>query len=208
MYGLERDNLAWCEIDGQLIFLDIAQDRYFRLPDKHSREVIEALGPPWQSRQSRWRQPHRLPVPSGWKDPARTSPAISDGPFNLAEVARALWVQRRAERRLAQHSFASNILALRSMLDARPGTACQAGCADVPTIRAFEHARLLRSAADRCLPRSIALACCLAARGVRPVVVIGVKLAPFGAHCWVQAGDEVLGDTAEEVLRYRPILVI
>jgi len=76
------------------------------------------------------------------------------------------------------------------------------------TIRAFEHARLIRSAADRCLPRSIALALGLAARGCRAHVVIGVKLAPFAAHCWAQAGDEVLNDSAEEVQRYTPILVV
>ncbi|HCY01912.1 MAG TPA: lasso peptide biosynthesis B2 protein, partial [Erythrobacter sp.] len=31
---------------------------------------------------------------------------------------------------------------------------------------------------------------------------------PFGAHCWVQHGEAVLNDTAEEVLRYTPILVV
>lgn len=76
------------------------------------------------------------------------------------------------------------------------------------SISAFEHARLLRTAADRCLPRSIALALCLASDGKRTNLVIGVKLAPFGAHCWVQSGDEVLNDSVEEVLRYQPILII
>ena len=205
MHGLKRDNLAWCEIDGQLIFLDITQDRYFRLPDTRNREALEALGQPGPDRRG---QPPGFPVPTGWRMPVRSSLAMAEGAFQLAEVARALWVQRRAERRLALRSFSSNLIALRRTLEARPGTACLAGCADARTIRAFEHARLLRSAADRCLPRSIALACCLAARGARAMVVIGVKLAPFGAHCWAQAGDEVLCDTAEEVLRYRPILVI
>ena len=76
------------------------------------------------------------------------------------------------------------------------------------TIRAFEYARLLRTAADRCLPRSIALALCLASDGMRANVVVGVRLAPFGAHCWVQQGGDVLNDSVEEVLCYRPILVI
>lgn len=205
MRDLEPDNLAWCEIDGQLIFLDIARDRYFRLPDARGREAVRALGPHGPDRRS---QPDNLPAPADWKVPARSSPAIAEGAFNLAEVARALWVQRRVERRLALRSFSSNLLALRRTLEARSGLDHPAGDAVARTIRAFEHARLLRSAADRCLPRSIALACCLAARGARAYVVIGVKLAPFGAHCWAQAGGEVLGDTAEEVLRYQPILII
>ena len=75
-------------------------------------------------------------------------------------------------------------------------------------LRAFEHARLLRSAADRCLPRSIALSLRLARRGIHAHIVIGVRSDPFGAHCWVQHGEAVLNDTAEEVLRYTPILVV
>jgi hypothetical protein len=43
---------------------------------------------------------------------------------------------------------------------------------------------------------------------MRANVVLGVKQGPFGAHCWVQHGSEILNDSVEEVLRYRPILVI
>lgn len=75
-------------------------------------------------------------------------------------------------------------------------------------VRAFEQARLLRSTADRCLPRSIALALCLTAKQCRVHVVLGVKLAPFSAHCWVQDGGAVLNDSLEEVQRYSPILVV
>ena len=77
-----------------------------------------------------------------------------------------------------------------------------------PTVRAFEHARLLRSAADRCLPRSIALKLRLAKLRHRTHLVIGVKDRPFGAHAWVQHGDIVLNDSLEEVRRYTPILII
>lgn len=205
MPGSEHGDLAWCAIDGQLIFLDIRRDRYFRLPDAQNREAMRALG---RSGQGRRGQPAALPLPPGWQEPVRSSPAILEGPFQLAEVARALWAQRRAERWLAHRSISSVLGDLRGTLE----THCAGGVADTDaaarTIRAFEYARLLRSAADRCLPRSIALALCLAARGLRAHVVIGVKLAPFGAHAWAQAGDHVLGDSAEEVLRYSPILIV
>jgi hypothetical protein len=75
-------------------------------------------------------------------------------------------------------------------------------------VRAFEHARILRTAANRCLPRSIALSIRLASCGTRANVVIAVKLAPFAAHCWSQAGDVVLNDSVEEVQRYTPLLVL
>jgi len=75
-------------------------------------------------------------------------------------------------------------------------------------VRAFEHARVLRSPADKCLPRSLAIALCLARHGVHADVVLAVKLGPFAAHCWAQADGEVLNDTAEEVALYTPILVV
>jgi hypothetical protein len=40
-----------------------------------------------------------------------------------------------------------------------------------------------------------------------PQWVVGVKVEPFGAHCWVQDGDTVLNDTVEAVRQYTPILV-
>ncbi|MBU2588551.1 MAG: lasso peptide biosynthesis B2 protein [Alphaproteobacteria bacterium] len=179
MPGPEHCDLAWCAIDGQLIFLDLRRDRYFRLPQAQNREAVRALDLSGPGRRG---PPASLPFPHDWQEPARASPAIAAGPFRLAEVARALWAQRRAERWLAHRPFSSVLFDLRGTLE----THCASGFADADaaarTIRAFEYARLLRSAADRCLPRSIALALCLAARGVRAHVVIGVKLAPFGAH--------------------------
>jgi hypothetical protein len=202
---LSRSELAWCEIDAQLIFLDIAADSYFRLSEPANREVLAEID---RRGLPRSRQPVRLPLPSDWLTPVRTSPAIETGEFRLGDVARALWTQRRIEARLARRSFSSILLELRSATELRASTTAAEGSMSDRMVRAFEHARLLRTAADRCLPRSIALAFCLAMRGVSARAVIGVKLAPFAAHCWAQAGDEVLNDSVEEVLRYRPILII
>ncbi|MBD3774932.1 MAG: lasso peptide biosynthesis B2 protein [Rhodobacteraceae bacterium] len=194
--------LAWCEIDGQAIFLDIAGDRYFRLDGQDNRAFLDqAVGPG----RERWHQPDALPRPPDWQAPRRTCPDMQQGPFRLADVAQAMWMQRRVERRLASHPLANVLFDTHRLLRPR-AVACEQ--AQARMVRAFEYARLLRTAADRCLPRSLALALCLAARDVPAHVVIGVKLAPFAAHCWVQRGDMVLGDTAEEALRYTPILVL
>lgn len=205
MPDLDFDNLAWCEIDGTLIFLDIAQDRYFRLPETRNAAVLGELD---ASGRVRAGQPAGWCRPPGWAQPMRQSPLIDDGPFRLGEVARSLWVQRRVERRLAGSSFAMVLKELRQVVSHCALDIAAVECGGARTVRAFEHARLLRTAADRCLPRSIALALCLAARGCRAQVVIGVKLAPFAAHCWAQSGDEVLNDTAAEVRRYTPIMVV
>jgi hypothetical protein len=41
-----------------------------------------------------------------------------------------------------------------------------------------------------------------------PGWVFGVMTKPFGAHCWIQAGDVVLNDVPENVRRFEPILVV
>lgn len=205
MSSFDPQHLAYCEIDGTLIFLDIAADRYFCLTDAGNHKMHAAIDLPLSGS---WHQPSSFPRPADWTAPTKSIPAMHTGRFQIAEVARAIWLQRRIERRLVSTSLAQvlgdvcRITASRKT--SRPITDIRAS----QIIRAFEQAKLLRTAADRCLPRSIALALCLAARGVKVQVVIGVKLAQFGAHCWAQAGDEVLNDSAEEALRHSPILVI
>jgi Transglutaminase-like superfamily len=187
MIRLDSDDLAWCNIDGVLVFLDIVKDRYFTLADKENQLTRDELA---STGDAHWHQPSWLPKPSGLAPVLTTSDALDSYPFNLAGVARAMWVQRRVEHRLAAKGFAEIIAYLHT------------------TISSFAHSQLIRTAADRCLPRSIALALCLAARGVRAHVVIGVKLRPFGAHCWVQADGQTLNESVAEVHRYEPILVI
>lgn len=117
-------------------------------------------------------------------------------------------MQRRVESRLAADGFARVLADLRCLLERRTFVLQELSKAGGATVRAFEHARLLRTAAERCLPRSIALALCLASRGDRSHVVLGVRVSPFGAHSWAQQGDTVLNDSLEEVNRYHPILVV
>lgn len=205
MHHLDFDSLAWCEIDGTLIFLDIAQDRYFRLPETRNEAVLSELD---ASGRGRCGQPLGWVRPSDWVPPLRQCRFVDVGPFRLGDIARSLWIQRRIERRLLARSLRSVLTELHHVVAHREAATSQLDCAGARTIRAFEHSRLLRSAADRCLPRSIALAFALAAQRCHAHVVIGVKLAPFAAHCWVQAGDEVLNDSAEEVRRYTQILVV
>ncbi|TPG21790.1 lasso peptide biosynthesis B2 protein [Sphingomonas koreensis] len=61
---------------------------------------------------------------------------------------------------------------------------------------------------DQCVPRSVAIMrCCLAAH-IDATLVIGVKLRPFAAHCWVQHGDMLLAEQLDTVRLYTPILVV
>lgn len=205
MSELERADLAWCRIGDQLIFLDIAKDRYFRLPGERNRSIVDFLD---ASSRKDWQQPAILPRPENWQFPQQASPSIGTGQFRLAEVARALWVQRRIEKRLASRPFAAVLAELRLLVTTRTADTQSLGGKGADCVRGFEYARLFRTAANHCLPRSIALASCLAARGVRSHLVLGVRTLPFAAHCWVQQGTSVLNDSLEEVQRFHPILVV
>jgi hypothetical protein len=59
-----------------------------------------------------------------------------------------------------------------------------------------------------CLFDSIALIEFLAQFNIFPTLVFGVRPEPFGAHCWVQAADVALNDTAEYTSEFTPIMAI
>ncbi len=59
-----------------------------------------------------------------------------------------------------------------------------------------------------CLFDSLALLHFLARFDVFPQWVYGVKLEPWGAHCWVQSGDLVVNDIVDNVNSYTPIMSI
>ena len=199
-----EDSLAWCECDGRLVFLDVRADRYFQLSFDREMAFREARDNPEEKSR---RQPSIFPLRAAWHTPTHASQAIAHGPFNLADIAAAIWWQRRVERRLISGSLYQTLLALRDA-QRRVATGVQSSEKRDRTLRAFQHARVLRTAADRCLPRSIALALRLARDGLAAQLVIGVRTNPFGAHSWAQHEDEVLNDSVEEVLRFTPILIV
>ena len=67
---------------------------------------------------------------------------------------------------------------------------------------------LLFAAQDACLYDSLALTRFLSYYRQYPACVIGVRTAPFGAHCWVQEAGFVFNDAPEYVRRFTPILAV
>lgn len=59
-----------------------------------------------------------------------------------------------------------------------------------------------------CLQRGFRLHHHLHCSGIAARWVFGVRTWPFLAHCWVQVGDRVVGDTAERVGAFSPILAV
>lgn len=210
--------IAYCLVEGRAVFLDLAGDRYFRLGASRNADFVAAIsGLP--TAPNAIGELVRAGVPFDGQtclaregktqcDVRRQATDVLSGPFRLEDVAHALWLQRRIEIRLARRGLKDLLEEVcRRRPGRRIGTATNEGKA-ARILRAFEYARLLRSPANRCLPRSIAVATALARHDIHAEVVIGVKLEPFAAHCWVQRRDEVLNDTVEEVGKFTPILVV
>ena len=88
-----------------------------------------------------------------------------------------------------------------------------------PPAEVFDEARLARCLAayeavlpwvpgeGECLQRAFQLRRLLTRQGFACDWVFGVRTWPFGAHCWIQIGDRVVGDTLGRVQTYVPIMV-
>ena len=84
--------------------------------------------------------------------------------------------------------------------------------ADVPTARAagsaFAATALWYNRTARCLSVSVATMHWLIARGCAATLVMGVKLHPFQAHCWVQVEGNLVNDDVDSVRPFVPIVVV
>ncbi|GGC05050.1 hypothetical protein GCM10011494_24510 [Novosphingobium endophyticum] len=214
-----RAGISYCDAGGRLIFLDVHADRYFCLAPEAEAAFRRLVAHPGASEAA---APGLLE--SGML--VRTRHAEVPRPFSLARRAEtSLLDLPRLRASSAELLAALSRLALAGLLLRRRGlrrslerlAAARPSCAparlDMPQAlqrpaAAFEmSARLVRSH-DQCLPRSIALARHCAARGLAADLVIGVRLRPFAAHAWVQAGPWLLNDRLDTVRTYTPILAV
>jgi hypothetical protein len=197
---------AWTVAEDQAIFLDLLQDRYFGLGEPGNSRFRARIA---RGELAAWQLPACLPKPHACETPLSGPPPLADNSFDIAGMAAALWVERRIERRIKAKPFHQILIGIRKMAEHRISDVSEARPGCIPGIVAdSERARLIRSAANRCVPRSLALVLRCATRGIRVHAVIGVKTKPFEAHCWAQYGSVVLTDPIEHVLQFQPILVI
>lgn len=214
------DHLSFCLISGEPVFLDVARDRYFRLgpalTEAFSQLRCPADGVRPDEAVALLREAGIIePV----KHPSTFDPApgfIPDGSLIEEEDPRP------APGLLAPLEVAADLLRLRRSLargrldhmigDLRRARAehsgAKAGEERTGTLAAtFLAARRWIPVAPACLADSLALSAFLARRGAFPSLVVGVKLDPFAAHCWVQTPARVLNDAAGHAADFTPILV-
>lgn len=206
MSQIDHDWTAWTLAGEQAIFLDLLGDRYFGLGEPENSRFRARIA---SCELAEWHLPACLPRPEAWESPNSGPPVSDESRLDIAGIAAALWIQRRLEVRLRTMPFHQFLIGIREMAEHRlsGGTDARAECMR-GIVADFERARLIRSAANRCVPRSLAFVLRCAARGLRVHAVIGVKSKPFEAHCWAQHGSVVLTDPLEHVLQFKPLLVI
>lgn len=209
-------------IDGDLVFLDVAGDRYVCLPKANAQHV--AIG----ERDVQVADPALAeelcaggllgfgadpPLIAAVEPPAR--PTQSAVPWS---VDQAQWgdaaALTRATLDLARHYRARPFAQIIKTARARPPCGPPRGRArDRETtleavVSDFHRWVPYAPVSGKCLLRSFMLLRLLQRHGLDAVWVFGVATWPFQGHCWLQSGDTVLDDTVERLAPFHPILAI
>lgn len=203
-------------VDEVPIFLDARQGRYFLLRGEMARSFCAfASGHASPSQIERLTRHHLVEPDVPPQETRREAMPISashlDQPLPRVSaklIGQAVLRQWSARLSLRRRGFARVIQDLEKSRALRKEPTHQVPTTSEAAIAAaFLQAQRLISAADQCLPRSLAIAAMLDSHGHTPTVVMGVQL-PFAAHCWVQCEDRVVSDPIERIADFEPILAL
>ncbi len=217
------DDVSYCHVDGCLIFSDIRNDRYFRLPEVMERAFVDYLegvddgAPALQAllEQRILVETTDDRVATAFKVNPITQSAVERGwgvpALNLLILLEVfltiLSIRRQLKRRKLQDVLQS-LLAYRNTMTGEPGATRHSESEVLRLVDGFRRARLYVPVETICLLDSLSMLRFLARRGVSTNVVFGVMRDPFAAHCWVQSGSWVLNDSVGSVSGYTPIRMI
>ena len=222
-----RDDLSCCQTGGHLVFLDLRNDRYFRLSKPMECALISALQEGNHSDTINDLIQHNILVRTPVGANARKSNAIEDPersaieeesemprirPIDLAEVFSIVTLTY----------FQLRTMSLKRVLDLTVSRRMKHTTRETPPPEVpgnengdlafaacvFLRARLLVPIDTCCLLDSIGLAKFLFRRNLAASLVFGVMGDPFAAHCWIQNEDLILNDTVGNATSYTRILVI
>jgi hypothetical protein len=227
-----------CLQGGQVVFLDLKEDKYLAMDAEKACRIIEFspvefpseefAGAAAASSQTNLDKAAKALIDRGLLTadraegkeavPARIDPPVvdfvNDAPqdpaLRMIDVARFLAATMLAWVRLHCMSLEKAVM----HVGRRRLEHCESNKS--PDLRiakrcvaAFERIRpFVFSARDKCLFDSLVLIEYLARYGIYPMWVFGVHVAPFGAHCWVQQESVVFNDSAEHASEFTPILVV
>lgn len=210
-----REDLSFCVIDNHVVFLDVAHDRYFSIPEHMSEALISMASDSAQNsdarRLSALIDAGYLIETSAEKALALPQHALATADCDLRTYSAGDFIQ--AAIALLRTAVAMRIWPLRTLLrrvksgNAKMGAGEHRDCGSTYAA-ALKGVGALAGTHERCLLYSLALTRLMQSAGGRPTLVFGVKLAPFAAHCWVQQGNRVINDTLEHVRLFTPIRVL
>lgn len=218
MYWRLTDSVTACIAAGRVIFLDLARDRYFALPDELNEPFASWLISPNSTNLSSAlrmalvelaivspdRADQLAPTPCHIDMPAALdAEPLAPVPItfrNLVGVAAAVSTAARdvrlkplastLGRRLSPSGFAAPI----------------DGVDKLARVAAFRSVRPFIPVPRVCLHDCLALLDWFGPSRAGTQLVFGVSAFPFAAHCWVQANGRVIDDHPESVSRFEPIL--
>ncbi len=183
-------------LDGFTIVLDLQADEYVAVPQadparaSRSRETAECVGA--SEADVRFTDPTTVPRADRDLGPYSPIEAMSTSSMDwlrlIAAMPSAFWSLRFGRPRTWIRDEGRVIPA------ATPET--------IEAARRFRSMRPFVPMLSRCLPHALLLRAYLRILGHGSALVIGVRLFPFEAHSWVQAGDVVLTDDLDLVSAY------
>ena len=220
-----REDLSCCDVDGHMIFLDTAQDRYFMLTGALERamrrfQAHEDVAPTLLEDLAakrvlvEARHPKARAAIANIQRPSRSAieqPVATDNPRLGAtlvfEIMAIIWSIRRQLKTCALKANLDEASAYRDrkrgLHEAATSAALEASL--LHANRQFVRARRYVPIEPICLLDSLSLLRFLSRRGLSANIVFGVTAEPFAAHCWVQAGDIVLNETLSDANAHTPI---
>lgn len=222
-------NIHFCLCDDALIFLDVARDSYFRFSGNQrawfetiraARSIRELGGPAagfaerLVSRQILTRD--RL-AGKPLSDPCFTPPgaclsslSVAATPSHIMPTTRDMALSVVSAWWL-EHMYAfEDVVACVGRWKRRATRREDPSLEEVLETASRFHAitPYFFSTHDACRFRSIALMRFLTRSGIQPDWVFGVRLCPFGAHCWVEYKGVILNEDSDTVAEFRPIMSV
>jgi hypothetical protein len=214
-----RAQLHHCNVAGRTVFLDAATGRYFCLPPRREPAFAALLSGGADKADIDWFQNRGFLTERSTKlvggaddTPLVKAPVEAIVPAEHAGsglIFRVVLTRALVLAKLRTQAFPAIYAELRRD-DCRPDRVAEQDIypAAAKIAAAFRDTDVFFGRTDQCLPRSIAFFHMCRRAGLRPSLVIGVRINPFTAHCWVQADALVLNDTVDQVRVFTPILAI
>jgi len=230
------EDVFFCVTEGQGIFLDLKQDDYCAVPvadynanhDETAREqavrrALEAYRSELLAARLVEDRPLLAEDFSAFRSIVRPTASIfhldgerafgiagacdSDVRISAGDVTDVFSACARASHLLGKRHIYAIISAVRSR-KARAESVNGNLDALKKSVAVFRKLRPWYPRGYLCLFDALALVEFLARRRQFPTWVFGVQAQPFGAHCWIQADDQLLNEGAEFANQFTPIMAV